>query len=283
MIRVNLTILLLMFVSFAGCAPPQVKPKKICPGKQSVAEALQTLSSQTEQIKSFKANGQCFAKFYDDNGKKKKEEFTIKLWLNPQSELRLFGDIAFNARGLDIGSNEDEFWVSAKPKEIGNSFYWGTWDEQKEQILLMLGPKLLLEALGIFDYSGQEDWSLSNEKGFDILIKKDGTKAIKKVYISTCDYRAAKIEYFDNENKPAAVLELSKYKAFFDDVIIPKELKITIAGAEGKNDSFRIVLRKLQPFEFTEEKQAVFFSRPEQPKGFKHVYKIVNGELIEQQ
>ncbi len=283
MIRVIFITLLLMVVSFAGCAPPPVKPKKICPGKQSAAEALQTLSSQAEQIKSFKANGQCFARFYDDDGKRKKEEFTIKLWLNPESEIRLFGDIAFNARGLDIGSNEDEFWVGAKPKEIGSSFYWGSWNEQKEKTLLMLGPKLLLEALGIVDYSEQQDWSFSNEKGFDVITKQDGEKAVKKVYISTCDYRTAKIEYFDDENKTAAALELAKYKVFFDDVVIPKEIKITIAGTEGKDDNFRIVVKKLQPFEFTEDKRTVFFSRPEQPKGFKNIYKIVNGELIEQQ
>ncbi len=282
MIRVKLIILLLMFASFIGCAPPSAMPKRICPGKQSVTDALHILSSQAEKIKSFKANGQCFARFYDDNGKRKKEEFTIKLWLNPESELRLFGDIAFNARGLDIGSNKDEFWVGAKPKEIGNSFYFGLWSEQKEQTLLMLGPKLLLEALGIVDYSQQQDWSLSNEKGFDILTKKDGTKVIKKVYISTCDYRAVKIEYFDDKDKPAAVLELAKYTTFFDDIVMPAELRITITGSEDKDDIFRIVLKKLKPFEFTEDKRAVFFSRPEQPKGFKHVYKIVNSELIEQ-
>ena len=283
MVREKLLILLVMIVFFVGCAPQAVEQKKICPGKESVSESLQALSLQAEQIKSFKANGQCFARFYDDNGKRKKEEFTIKLWLNPESEIRLFGDIAFNARGLDIGSNEDEFWVGAKPKEIGSSFYWGSWSEQKGQTLLMLGPKLLLEALGIVDYSEQQEWSLFNEKGFDVLTKQVGEKAVKKVYISTCDYRTAKIEYFDDENKKAAVLELAKYKAFFDGVVIPKEIKITIAGTEGKDDSFRIVLKKLKPFEFTEEKRAVFFSRPVQRKGFKHIYKIVSGELIEQQ
>jgi hypothetical protein len=283
MTRAIFITLLLMIVFFAGCAPPSVGPKKICPGKQSAAQALQTLSSQAERVQSFKANGQCFATFYDDKGKRKKEEFTIKLWLNPESEIRLFGDIAFNARGLDIGSNKDEFWIGAKPKEIGNSFYWGLWNEQKEQTLLMLGPTLLLEALGIVDYNEQQRWSLSNEKGFDVLKEQIGQKAVKKVYISTCDYRTAKIEYFDDENKEAAVLELTKYKAFFDDVIIPKEIEITIAGTEGKDDSFRIVLKKLQPFEFTEDKRTVFFTRAKQPKGFKHIYKIVNGELIEQQ
>lgn len=282
MIRLNLVILLLMIVSFVGCAPPPVKPERICPGKQSAAQALQTLSSHAEQIKSFKASGQCFARFYDDNGKRKKEEFTIRLWLNPESEIRLFGDIAFNAKGLDIGSNKDEFWIGAKPKEIGNSFYFGLWNEQKEKTLLMLGPKLLLEALGIVDYSEQQRWSLSNEKGFDVLTEQIGEKAVKKVYVSTCDYRTAKIEYLDDENKTAATLELAKYKALSHEALIPAEIKITILGMEGKDDSFRIVLKKLQPLEFTEDKRTVFFSRPEQPKGFKHIYRIVNGELIEQ-
>lgn len=271
-----------MVVFFAACTPPPVKLKKICPGKQSVAEALQTISTQAEQIQSFKGNGQCFARFYDDKGKRKKEEFTIKLWLNPENDIRLFGDIAFNARGLDIGSNDEEFWIGAKPKEIGNSFYWGSWSEQGDKTLLMLGPKLLLEALGTVDYSGQQGWSLTNEKGFDVITKQDGEKKVKKVYISTCDYRTSKIEYFDDENKMAATLELAKYKTFFDDLVVPTEIKITIAGTDGKDDSFRIVLKKLQPFEFAEDKRTVFFSRPEQPKGFKHIYKIINGELIEQ-
>ena len=282
MIRVNLIILLLIIVSFTGCATPPVKPKKICPGKQSVAEALQSLSSRVEQIKSFKANGQCFARFYDDNGKRKKEEFTIKLWLNPQSEIRLFGDIAFNARGLDIGSNKDEFWIGAKPKEIGNSFYWGKWDQQENDAKVLINPKVLLEAVGLSGIDCSKTWSLSREGGFDILTKRTGSVESRKVYIDTCDYLVRRIEYFNKGGQKVLAAELDRYKEVVEGFSFPRFIRIVNGGSKSE-DSVEITfnLKPAKKTSFNEKQQAVLFGRPE-PRGFEHVYRIVGGKRLEQ-
>lgn len=279
----TVTLVLIILLAVNGCAPSPVKPVKICPGKESVIESLQALSSHAKQIKSFKANGQCFARLYDERSKVHKEEFTIKLWLNPPNEMRLFGDIAFNARGLDIGSNESEFWMGAKPKEIGNSFYWGSWDEQRDEGLLALSPKVLLEAFGIVNYDRQQGWSLAKEKGFDVLTKREGEGVLKKIHIYNCDYRVRTIEYFNGAEKAAVVLELQKYNEFSDGIVLPKQIKITTIGEEGEDDSFRIVLKSVRSYEFDEEKRLSFFGRPGEPKGFRHIYKIVDGKSVEQQ
>ena len=43
----------------AGCASEIRKPKEICPGKDSVDEALAVLQSHSQNVVPLRANGQC--------------------------------------------------------------------------------------------------------------------------------------------------------------------------------------------------------------------------------
>jgi hypothetical protein len=301
----NLILIILIFlvVLISGCAKQVVKPVRICPGRETAQEALDALKAQARSIKPFKARGQCLAHFYEqvkDHQKEHKEEFTVRLWLSPPSRFRFWGDIAFNARGLDIGSNENEFWVAAKPKEIGNSFFWGKWSEQGKPGNLKLSPEILLEGFGMIDCNEQALWSLEKQGNSDVLVKKqddlDSTGSpqvvTKKFYIERCDYRIERVEYFSDQGI-LTVVELGEYKQFFENMVLPTRIiiKNSLAGAkpsaaqrnDGSEDSFRIVLNDVQPFEATDNNRKIIFGRPEEPKGFEHIYRIVDGKAIEQQ
>ena len=266
-----------------GCAPEMRKPIQICPGKGSVAQSLQSLRSQSENIVPFKATGQCLAKFYiEDEKKPEKENFPVKLWVNPPAQIRLHGDIALNARGLDLGSNEHQFWLSIRPKEI-STYWWGDWADQNDLFgQLMIDPEVILEALGNIETADQKSWSLSNEGTFDVLTKRNQRDAIiKKIYIYSCDYLIRKIEYFDVKGKAAVVTKLDSYKQISKDFFVPATIEISHRNQDGTEDSLKVTLKSVAPASFTDEKRDVFFSRP-QPKGFGHIFKIVNGKTIEQ-
>jgi hypothetical protein len=263
-----------------GCAPQEREAIQVCPGKGSVAEALSILRSCTQNTMSLKANGQCRLQYYTE-GKKHNENFPVKLWVNPPAEIYLQGDVAFNAKGIVLGSNEDEFWLSMKPKEI-SSYWWGKWSQKKSFGKLMISPKLLLEALGIAAVRSEENWSLSNEGPFDVLTKQGGQNESRKIYISNCDYLVRKIEYLD-KGRVVVVTELDKYKEVLKDFFVPSVIKIINRTGDGNkaSDNIILTLKSIKPANFTESQRRILFTRP-RPRGFEHIYKIVDGNMIEQ-
>jgi hypothetical protein len=114
--KINIFVLLsaAMIIFISGCGPKMV-PLQICTGKQTSEEAIKSLNNNSEKIRPFQVYGRCLARV---NNEKKihKEDFAVKLWFDPPENIRLFGDIAFDGRGLDIGCNKDEFWFAARPK-----------------------------------------------------------------------------------------------------------------------------------------------------------------------
>ena len=266
----------------AGCAPQKREAIRVCPGKGSAAEALSVLRSHSENATPLKANGQCRLQYHvEDDNKPKKESFPVKLWVNPQTDIYLQGDIAFDAKGIVLGSNENEFWLLMKPKEI-SSYWWGKWSQKSSFGKLTINPKLLLEALGIATVGSEENWSLSNEGPFDVLTKQKGQNESRKIYISNCDYLVRKIEYLD-KGRVIVVTELDKYKEVSKDFFAPSVIKIVNQTDDGDKDSDSITLnlKSIKPVNFTERQRKILFARP-QPRGFEHIYKIVDGNMIEQ-
>ena len=272
--------IVLTVVIVTGCAPQMQKPLPVCAGKQSAGEALLFLKSNSQNTVPFKAAGQCLASFNIDE-KKYTENFPVKLWVNPPDQLRLQGDIFFNARGIDLGSNPAEFWLSIKP-QVG-CYWWGLWSEQGLAGRLLINPKMVLDAAGIVADSNVQNWSLSNEGPFDILTAQNHAGAvIKKVYVYSCDYRVSKVQYFDVEGLLAAVVELDGYREISKDFFVPSVIKIANMDNEKITASFKITLDTIRPIQFTVQQENIFFSRPP-PKGFKSVLKIIDGKLLQQQ
>jgi len=263
-----------------GCGPGLGQPLDICPGAGSLDEAVASLEAQQRAVAPFKATGRCRLDYVTPD-EKGKESFAVKMWVNPPGQLRFWGDVAFNARGIDLGTNGDEFWLAAKPREIGNTFYWGKWSEQGDVRRLLLSPELVLESLGIVRIDRSENWKLSNEGVFDVLTLVDEAgRSLKKIYIYCCDYRVRKIEYFDQTGETVVREEL-EYRKDFAGLSVPSVINIVTHQAEDEEYSFRIRLDSVRPFEFTPKRIDVIFGKPE-PKGFNRIVRIAGDRSYEE-
>ncbi len=266
-----------------GCAPEIRKPLEICPGKDSAAEALSALQSHWQNTVPLKASGQCLLEYYVEGKQKpQKEKFSVKLWVNPPVEFYLQGDVTLVPKAIVLGSNQDEFWLSIRPKEI-STYWWGKWSQQDSSDTLMINPKTLLEALGIAAVDAQTNWSLSNEGAFDVLTKRERGVVVKKIYVYSCDYLVRKIEYFDVHGQVAVVAELDKYKQVLEGFFVPASIKIIKRADDNPEDSLSITfdLKSIKPAKITAKQQNILFNRP-QPRGIKRVIRIVRGKWIEQ-
>ncbi|MCJ7693175.1 MAG: hypothetical protein MUO22_07150 [Sedimentisphaerales bacterium] len=270
-----------LLVILWGCAPQEQIAKCECPGSRSAAESLSNLELQSEKAVSVKANGQCLLHYYDEEAKLQKENFAVKLWVNPPSEIYLQGDVGFNGKGIVLGSNAEEFWLAIRPKEI-SGYWWGKWDEQEDIAKVVINPKVLLEAVGVSEVSCRDSWSLSKEGGFDVLTKRNGSVESRKVYVDTCDYLVRRIEYFDLKGQRAAFAELDSYKEVVEGFSVPCFIRIVNEGGNSEDTvEITLNLKPAKKTSFNEKQQAVLFGRPE-PRGFEHVYKIVGDDTLEQ-
>jgi hypothetical protein len=190
------------------------------------------------------------------------------------------GDVAFDPRGVVLGSNEEEFWLAVRLKEI-SGYWWGQWSGGDYPEKLMISPRLVLEALGTTAVEDEEGWLLSKEKAFDILTKQESGIETKKVYINACDYLIRKIEYLDADGRAAVIMELDKYKEISKNFFVPGIVKFVNRFGGNKGDSVQITFGSIKPAKFTDKQQERLFVRP-RPDGFKHIYKIVDGKVFEQ-
>lgn len=277
-------LLLPVFVAIfflSGCGPRRREPKPVLGVRKSAAEALSVLMSRSQHTGPLKANGQCLWQYYID-GKRRKENFAVKLWVNPPAEVYLQGDVAFNPRGIVLGSNASEFWLLIKPEL--SSYSWGKWSEQETSGGLMVVPKTLNEALGIVEVVDEKSWSLSKEGGFDVLVRRNDKGGIaRKMYINPRNYLVRKIEYYDVSGNVLALAELDKHKDVTEDFFVPTVIKIMMYGEAGSknSDSITLNLKSVKSTDFSDKQRSAFFTFPPK-KGYKHFYRIINGHLVEE-
>ena len=161
-------------VIIAGCTPGQRVEEPICAGK-AAAEAIAALRQKQPTSLSFRATVDCVMEFADAP----RETFDGQLRFVAPDRLYLGGD---KFGPIRIGTNEDEFWVYIKP---GADTAW--WGKRKDvwPCAEKLGLNLfhLAEVLGQIDLN--QDWTLMQQPGFDILVAPD-IGGIRKVYINCC-------------------------------------------------------------------------------------------------
>jgi hypothetical protein len=266
-------------LGFAGCVSPIQEQRCIQPAEESTAGLLSVLGARQAKAIPLRASGQCLLQYYAE-GRKNKENFPVKIWVNPPNQIRVQADVFFDARGIDLGSNGRQFWFAIKPRDI-STYRWGNWAEQDSFEDLAIGPKLVLEALGIVEVDDEQNWSFSKEWAFDVLTKRLKGRIIKKIYVSNSDYRVRKIEYFDTKGRAVFVAELDKYKQVADGLDVATVLKISGCLTADREDSVKITLGSVKAAGFNDRQKGLLFSRPE-PRGFRSVYKIVDGEMSEQ-
>jgi len=270
-------------VVVSGCGEQIQKPLPICPGKQSAAEALSILQSHLQNASPLKASGSCVLQYYAE-GKQRAERFPVKLWVNPPQEIFLQGDVAFDPQGVVLGANQDEFWLAIRLKEV-SSYWWGRWEESGSFNRLVIDPKMMLEGLGIpaLGSDRSEDWSFAKEGAFDVLTRRgDRTIAGKRIHIYSCDYLVRKIEYLDIRGQATVVAELDKYEEVRQGFFVPTIVKITRRGASATESvTITVTLTSVKSADFTDKLRSYLFRRPE-PKGLKHIYRILGGKVIEE-
>ena len=277
------TFSLLFVAVIAGCTPQLKKPVQVYHGAKSAGDSLSLLESHSENILPLKANGQCFLEYYAD-GQRHKENFPVKIWANPPAEIYLQGDVAFDPRGVVLGSNKDEFWLSVRLKEV-STYWWGQWQGESYLEGLMINPRMVLEAIGAAKINQGENWSLLKEDAFDVLVGRGGQNAvIRKIYIDKRNYQVRKIEYLGAQDQPVIVAELDRYKEAHKDFSVPTIINISRLTDNKENDliSIGFVIDSVKATRFTQKQRDVLFGRPS-PEGFKHIYKLdESGSLVEQ-
>jgi len=280
MVKILIPVFVAIFF-LSGCGPQRREPKPVLSIQETAAEALSVLRSRSQHTGPLKANGQCVWQYYS-NGKRRKENFWVRLWVNPPAEVYLQGDVGFNPKGIVLGSNASEFWLLIKPEL--SRYSWGKWSEQDSSSGLMVVPKTLNEALGIVEVVDEKSWSLSKEGGFDVLVRRNDKGGIaKKMYINRRDYLVRKIEYFDVNGSVLALAELDKYKDVTEDFFVPTVIRIMMYGRDGTEDSASITLnlKSVKSDSFDEERRNIFFTLPK-TRGYKHIYRIIDGRMIEE-
>jgi hypothetical protein len=265
----------------AGCQT--VEQKEAVPEKAVMTERwiLENLEERYSSAVPLKANGQCEMLFYV-KGKPHRENFPVQLWVNPPSDMYMQGDVAFNAKGIVLGSNTEEFWFALQPKEI-SSYWWGQWSQQNSLGSLMVNPQIVLEGMGIIKIDSEKQWTFGQEDSYRVLTRQaDGR--IKRIYVNEHDGRVRRLEYVGAEGEAVTVAELGKYTKVGEDFYVPTQIKIIRRLTNDKAGFVSITLKisSVKTASFTEEQKRFLFERHPM-EGFKHIYRIVDSKVVEQQ
>ena len=268
-----------------GCAPALQEPVEVVLKMQTAAQALSFLNERSQRATPLIAKGKCVLQYYDTEKKKTKKESLpmVRIVVNPPSELYLQGDATLVPKAIMLGSNEREFWLLMKPKEI-STYWWGRWDGLDSSEGLLINPRNVFEALGIMEIEAVENWSLSKQNGFDVLAKQERGVITKKMYVYSRSYLIKKIEYFDSQGQALAYTELDGYTEASEGFYMPTSINIIAYGENGVEDALSITLdlKSIGPKEITEGMRNYYFNRPE-PRGFKHIWVNKDGKWTEQQ
>lgn len=282
--KLQKVLLFLFFIAmsiFSGCKSPLLSEAILPPKVMSDEEILKGLRHRHTKSLPLKANGQCSLLFYV-KGKPHKENFPVQLWVNPPSEIYMQGDVVFNAKGVVLGSNEEEFWFALQPKEI-SSYWWGEWSQQNLPGAMMIDPHVVLEGMGIVKVENGRQWTFGQEDSYRVLTKQDGSRT-RRIYVDKHDGCIRRMEYVGAEGEAVTVAELDKYTKVSADFSVPRQIKIIRRLTSDKADIISITLKisSVKPVVFTQEQRRFLFQRRPMP-GFKHTYRIVDGKVVEQQ
>jgi hypothetical protein len=278
---------ILVFVVFAatsvlaGCQAPEQKEAGPAAAVMTDKWILKNLEERQSRAVPLKANGQCEMLFYV-NGKPHRENFPVQLWVNPPSEIYMQGDVAFNAKGVVLGSNTEEFWFALQPKEI-SSYWWGRWSQQNSLGTMMINPHIVLEGIGVIKIDSEEQWTFGQEDSYRVLTRQDEGRT-KRIYVNSRDGRIRRMEYVGAEGESVTVAELDKYIEVTEDFYVPTRIKIIrkLTGDKVGFVSITLKISNVKATSFTEEQERFLFERRPM-QGFKHIYRIIDSRVVEQQ
>ena len=269
-----------------GCGPQVPKEIVTCPGAESAVQALELLKTKPGNAVAFRASGKCRLQYYD-KGQSKSENFNVKLWFNPPFQIYMQGEVALDGKAIVLGANETEFWLAVRPQL--SSYWWGQWPQQQnsEAAVADIGglpysPGLILEGLGALKTDNLQNLTLTAKDGYDVLIAQgDDGRAVKRIYLGRCIHQIAIIEYLNNAGRIGTTLQLAEHKQLADGFYVPEEIRILTKENTTDENVLKINLRSIKPVQLSNLQKNKLFERPK-PKGFKHIYKWDDGNMLEQ-
>ena len=269
MMRMMMNLLCVgILLGTAGCPPRRAVIEPICPGKETIADAVEALEMQRSNLHPIQARVRVVLNWTDPDGKEQKEDFDGQLRFTPPDRLFVrgekFGEIRF-------GTNEEAFWLMVKPEL--DSYWWGTRQAADMcQERLQFNPWNVTEALGMAEVDAT--WDLRHIDGFDVLTKSDNLgRPIKRVRVRACDYLVSTIEVLNPDADQSALISLDEYTASEQGLMVPG-----VIGAEhmqgGQRDAaMRVELRGIRRFEMEPAKLERLYARPSKAH-YENVYRL---------
>ncbi len=279
-------ILMMALIAAAGCAaPPKAKPLPICPGTTNVQDALQVLRARARQAVPIRTSGKCRLAYHvPDEKEVKRQTLDLPLVLfQPPSDVYIRGSVAADPRAVVVGSNDTEFWLAMRPKEI-SSYYWGRWSDAANAEGMLINPAIVLEAFGIL---GHEDpnakWTFAKEGPYDVLTRLNAAgQPARRLYVYTCDYLVHKMEHFGPDGRVVATAELKEYKLVTASFQVPTLIHVTTLDRTGREDTIDIELSTPKETKFNEDQLGAFIRNPAEERKFEHVYQLEHGYWVSQ-
>jgi hypothetical protein len=269
-----------------GCATPPQK-LQVCPGKTTAAEALQTLRIRAEHAVALGANGRAVLAYHTPD-KKKPERHSLEVMLRfePPRDIYLQGGTVGAPKAAIMGSNQEQFWLALKPREI-SSYYMGQWQDVRDFEGLVLSPRVMLESIGLVTAAGAEpnaaSWKLENKGPYDILTQRDEAgHPVKRLHIYACDYSVRKIEYFNERGKVVAVAQLDEYQPVVQGFEVPTRIDVVSTRLDGRKDSIEMTMTSVRTMRFNEKQRQILFNPPQDANSFEHVYHYEEGQWVPQ-
>ncbi len=285
-LRLPFSILLSLLVLIGGCVTQPQKPKlEVCPGKATAAEALQTLTARAQSAVPVWASGRAVLSYHaPDKKKPERHSLTILLRFDPPARIYLQGSVTAVEKAVILGSNEEQFWLALRPKEI-SSYYIGRWQDVRDFEGLVMSPRIVLEAVGIVNLPGTEPnpalWKLENKGPYDILTQRDESgRPVRRLHVYACDYTVHKIEYFDRRGKVIAVAQLSEYQPVEKSLSVPTRIDVMSTRPDGRKDSVVMELSSVRTKPFNEKQRQLLFQPPRDVDRYEHIYRYENGEWV---
>ena len=270
-----------------GACTPHFRPRQICPGKATRAEAIATLQARLDRARPLSISGvRATMGYLDDRNVRRKSGLSgVKIFLEPPHNVYMQAQATLIGRGglVSMGSNEEEFWLSIKPDS--NSYWWGKWSEVNGTERLQISPQVVLEALGMLDLGQPESWFLRPDGGYDVLTLVDERGTIsRQLVIDTCDYLPRKIKYFDSSGELLVLVELGDYEAVVGDFEIPTRIEISNFAGQELSDwlTLTFVGKGIRGKEYTERFRQRYFTRTE-PRGYDKVHRVTRHGIVREQ
>lgn len=262
-------------LSILGCKPSLVieKPERIVLGKSSIAAAGAVLGENRLQMVPIQASGELFYEEFAGGKLKEHLKFTGgQLRFVPDRRMYFRANNLFG-EAIKLGSNDKEFWLRMKPKEV-NRYWSGTWERLRNcREQLLLSPKIMLEALGVV--SVDSSWKIINQPGVDVLVKYDDIGLpLKKIYVRTSDYLIEKIEYYGKGIFIAVEVKLSGYKKIEGKVSVPGNIMITSFDDGVVQSTMEVRFKRIKRFVPTKKDLSGDLFKPAKTKGIENIYRL---------